>query len=90
MTTLFLLFDFFDTNFSQQIENKFFQSFEIDLSTQEKKTELMKKKEVFSYLFSMIAKADPTANCTCNSHVWPNICAQGRKPITMRSAFNSS
>ena len=48
----FLFFDFFDTNFSLQIENKFFQSFEIDLSTPEKKTKLIKKNRIFLPFFN--------------------------------------
>ena len=36
-----------------------------------------------------MANAEPTANCTCNSQVWPKMCAQGRNPITTRLEFNS-
>ena len=55
MTTLFLLFDFFDTNFSQQIEIKFFQSFEIELSTPEKK-KIDRKKQNFLTFFQWLQK----------------------------------
>jgi hypothetical protein len=42
------------------------------------------------YLFSMMANLCPPANNWCNSQVWPNICAQGRKPITVRVVIISS
>ena len=54
MTTFFLFFDFLDTNFSQQIEIKFFQSFEIDLSTPKKKKIDRKKK--FLTFFQLLQK----------------------------------